>query len=62
MLPAVTAKWLQDFTPAGKAVDLADGAQAASARPAPSDRIVPPVPSAHRRVDATARAVKDVIE
>jgi SRSO17 transposase len=50
------------FPPQGKAMDTPDGAPPASARTAPQDRVVPAVPPAHRRVDAAARAVEDVIE
>ncbi len=50
------------FPPQSQAVDLADGAQAAAARPAAPDRVVPAVPSARRRLDPATRAVEDVIE
>jgi SRSO17 transposase len=50
------------FPPQGQAMDAADGPPPASARAAPPDRVVPAVPPAHRREDAAARAVEDVIE
>ena len=50
------------FPPARQALDPADGAQAASARPAAADRVVPALSSARRRSDTRSRPVEAVIE